>query len=237
MVIASLLAILSFKYLNLELVIVGFLWIIAIYLSFRHREEEANPAYSLIYIGVLLGIAQTIEQWAIFLFLPFFIMFFQSAVNQMRFYILSLLYFMLVLFIYVSVIYVMEIIDQAWLLLPDPTFDYTLFNTALVKVYLPFVILMLVIHLLSMGSYKFRYPNRSLIINYMLLIQLVVGAVLILITANSAFFVLMILPLSVMLSVGFAFNENKLFIDAGFVAFVLFTAALSVMEWQGLIQF
>ena len=237
LVITSLLSVLMLKYLDIELILVGGLWLVALYLSFKNREGEANPVHSLIYIGVLLGIAQTIEQWAVFLFIPFFIMFFQSAVGHIRFYVISIMYFLLVLFIYTSVIYVMEIIDQAWQLIPSPSFDYSVFNTPLVKLYLPFVTLILVIHLLFMGSYRFRYPNRSIIINYMLLIQLVIGVLLTIVTANTAFFAIILLPMGVLVSVGFAFNQHRLFIDAAFAAFILLTVGISLIEWQGYIQF
>ncbi|MBR9861280.1 hypothetical protein GYB22_11140 [bacterium] len=237
LIVCSLLSIIIIPYLGTALILMGYLWLLAIYLSFGSREGNISSVHAMIYIGTMLGVAQTINHWSVFLFLPFFIMFWQNTVQSPQHFIISLIYFAMVLAIYTGVTFVMEIIDKAWSLIPEPTFDYSLLNTPLIKVFLPFVVLMLVLHILSMGNYKFRYPNRSIIINYMLLSQLVIGAVLILITADPGFFALIILPMAALLSVGFAFNQGRLIVEVGFAVFMLISIGMSMLQFQGYLSF
>lgn len=227
LVFFSLLSVVVVPLISLKALVVGFIWLIAVFLAFSSWEEQDRSRSNLIYIGVLIGIAQTLDHFSVFLFVPFFVLFYQNAVLNIGHYLLSFFYFLLVLFSYVGLLFVMDIPERAYQLIPSPNFDYSSFGIPIIRTVLPIVALMIIVHLFSLRSYTFRYPNRSIVINFMLSLQLLFAAILVFITAANSLFILMMLPASILLAVGFSFKRDSIFVQAAFAAFVVISLGVS----------
>ncbi|MFY0644263.1 MAG: hypothetical protein JXR19_07335 [Bacteroidia bacterium] len=228
-VIFCLLASLIIDVLDLRALVAGGIWILAVYFSFRSWEDQDQAKDHLIYIGILLGIGQILDHHAFLLFFPFFILFYQNAVLKWNYYFLSLMFFFLVLIGYLSFLFAIDQFELAESLIPKFQFEYAQFWTSTISVFLPLVVLMLVIHLFNLRNYRFRYPNRSIKINLLFGLQLLIALLLMMLTSASSLFILLAIPSSILLSVGFTFKQNSFFINAVFLALILVTGAAAYL--------
>ena len=169
MVIFSLLSVLIFPILGVKALVVGIIWLLAVYYSFLSWEQPERSPYFLIYIGTLLGLAQILDPYSVLLFVPFFVLFYQNAVLNPRYYFLSLIYFSLVIGVYLSLLFFFDKWPQSMELIPLPKFDFGIFQISAISFLLPSFLLLLIVHLVSLRNYRFRYPNRSIKINYLFL--------------------------------------------------------------------
>lgn len=225
-VIFALLTVLVMPILSFKALVAGLVWLVAVYLAFDSFEEPEKAHHHLIYIGISLGVAQTLESFSVFLFIPFFLLFYQNAVSSMRTYMLSVLYFVMVVLCYMGVLFVMEIPEKMWTLLPQISLDYSSFTTPIIRVMLPLLMVLIIAHLLSMRSFPFRYPNRNIMINLLFTYQLVIAAVLVLISSAPGLFILLCLPAAILISVYFTFLQERLSAQALFYAFVVSSLGL-----------
>lgn len=200
--------------------IYGAVFLGALFLAFESREIPELSSSYMIYFGVLLGIAQTISNISVLLMLPVFILFAQAGTRTPRHYVLSVIYFFMVLLSYSGLLFVMELEDNIWELIPSLSFDYTVFNTILIKLTVPYILISLVVHFITLGSYRFRYPNKSNILNYTMLIQLVGSALLILLTAELEILTYAIMAASILLSFAFGYKQKNTFVNASFASLI-----------------
>jgi hypothetical protein len=216
----TILVVLILPELSFADLIYGLVWLGSFFLAFEGRENSERSTSYAIYVGVLLGVAQAFSSISIFLFIPIFILFIQTGTGSARSFMLMGLYFIMVLVAYVGIVYVMELEHRVALLLPDVAFDYSVFNTILNKLLLPFVVVSLVVHFLSLNTYQFRYPNKSKILNLTILIQLVSAVLLMILTAEANLFIYAIMASSLLLSFGFGYSRGKVFVSAAFASLI-----------------
>lgn len=220
LVLFSTLSVLIIPELSLGDLIYGVVFLSAFFLAFESREQEELSSSYMIFFGVLLGVAQTISNISILLMLPVFILFMQAGTRSPRHFLLSMIYFTMVLVSYAGLLFVMELEYKIWELIPSLSFDYSVFNTILIKLTVPFIIASLVIHFLSLGTYPFRYPNKSNILNYTMLIQLGISVLLVLITAELDILTYAIMASSILLSFAFGYKQKSTFVNASFVSVI-----------------
>ena len=131
----------------------------------------------------------------------------------------------MVIFSYIGILFVMELESKIYELIPELTFDYSLFNTILIKLFVPFLIASLVVHFVQLNTYRFRYPNKSKILNYTLLVQLVLAVLLVLITAQAGLIIYFILPSALLLSFAFVYKSSSTFANAAFSSLIVIALA------------
>ncbi len=228
LVVFALLTVLIMPILSFKSLVVGFIWLVAVSLAFSSWEDQNKSRNNLIYIGVLLGIAQTLDHYSVLLFVPFFVLFYQNAVLQISHYLLSIFYFLLVLLSYVGILFVMDLLSASWYLIPNLHFDYSNFSIPLIRTLLPVLVIMIIVHLLNLRSYTFRYPNRNIVINMLFALQLLFAAILVLLSSANSLFILMTLPASILLAVGFTFKQESVFVKVAFITVVSISLAASI---------
>ena len=234
LVLFSAISILVLSSLSFGIIIYGFVWLAAFFLAFESGDNNSQSNNYIIYIGIILGIAQTINNISILLMLPVFILFLQTGARNALGFLQSILYFFMVIFSYAGVLFVMEIEDKIYDLIPRLTFDYSAFNTILIKLFVPFLVASLVLHFLQLNSYKFRYPNKSKILNYTLLVQLILAVLLVLITAQAGLIIYFVLPSALLLSFLFVYKSENTFANAAFASLIVLALA-SLWLYQYLI--
>jgi len=199
-------------------IIYGAVWLGSAFLAFEARDNEIQNINYMILLGILLGAAQTINNISIVLTLPIFILFIQTGSRSTRGFILSLIYMAMVLFSYVGILYVMELEYKIPNLLPTLSVDYSVFDTILIKLFVPSIVIGLIIHLFSINNYAFRYPNKTKILNFTMLIQLIMSLLLIFITAQLSLLIYAVMASTILLSYGFVYKQKNTFVNAVFVS-------------------
>ena len=199
-------------------IIYGAVWLGSAFLAFEARDNEIQNINYMILLGILLGAAQTINNISIVLTLPIFILFIQTGSRSTRGFILSLIYMAMVLFSYVGILYVMELEYKIPTLLPTLSVDHSVFDTILIKLFVPSIVIGLIIHLFSINNYAFRYPNKTKILNFTMLIQLVMSLLLIAITAQLSLLIYAVMASTILLSYGFVYKQKNTFVNAVFVS-------------------
>ena len=199
-------------------IIYGAVWLGSAFLAFEARDNEIQNINYMILLGILLGVAQTINNISIVLTLPIFILFIQTGSRSTRGFILSLIYMAMVLFSYVGILYVMELEYKIPTLLPTLSVDYSVFDTILIKLFVPSIVIGLIIHLFSINNYAFRYPNKTKILNFTMLIQLIMSLLLIFITAQLSLLIYAVMASTILLSYGFVYKQKNTFVNAVFVS-------------------
>ena len=199
-------------------IIYGAVWLGSAFLAFEARDNEIQNINYMILLGILLGAAQTINNISIVLTLPIFILFIQTGSRSTRGFILSLIYMAMVLFSYVGILYVMELEYKIPELLPTLSLDYSVFDTILIKLFVPSIVIGLIIHLFSINNYAFRYPNKTKILNFTMLIQLIMSILLIFITAQLSLLIYAVMASTILLSYGFVYKQKNTFVNAVFVS-------------------
>ncbi|MEJ6785990.1 MAG: hypothetical protein ACKVLH_07970 [Bacteroidia bacterium] len=199
-------------------IIYGAVWLGSAFLAFEARDNEIQNINYMILLGILLGAAQTINNISIVLTLPIFILFIQTGSRSTRGFILSLIYMAMVLFSYVGILYVMELEYKIPTLLPTLSVDYSVFDTILIKLFVPSIVIGLIIHLFSINNYAFRYPNKTKILNFTMLIQLIMSLLLIFITAQLSLLIYAVMASTILLSYGFVYKQKNTFVNAVFVS-------------------
>ncbi len=192
----------------------------AFFFAFEGREHPERSTSYVIYVGVLLGIAQAVSSISIFLFIPIFILFIQTGIHSSRSFLLMATYFIMVQVAYIGIVYVMELEHRIAMLIPDVAFDYSVFNTILNKLVVPFIVVSLVVHFLSLNSYKFRYPNKSIILNFTILIQLITAVLIVIFTAEIDLYIYAIMASALLLSYGFVYASGRVFVNAAFASLI-----------------
>ncbi len=124
----------------------------------------------------------------------------------------------MVLFSYVGILYVMELEYKIPNLLPTLSVDYSVFDTILIKLFVPSIVIGLIIHLFSINNYAFRYPNKTKILNFTMLIQLIMSLLLIFITAQLSLLIYAVMASTILLSYGFVYKQKNTFVNAVFVS-------------------
>lgn len=221
LVIFCMLGVLVVPQISVGDLIYGAVFLGAFFLAFESSERQALSSTYMIYFGVLLGVAQCVSAISILLMPTVFVLFLQSGRRRPRHFVLSVIYFLMVSAAYAGVLFVMELEYKIAELVPVLTFDYSVFDTILFKLTVPFIVASLVVHFLSLGKYSFRYPNTSKIVNYTMLIQLILSVFLVLLTAELDILVYTIMAASILLSFGFAYNQKNTFVNAYFAAFLV----------------
>jgi len=199
-------------------IIYGAVWLGSAFLAFEARDNEIQNINYMILLGILLGAAQTINNISIVLTLPIFILFIQTGSRSTRGFILSLIYMAMVLFSYVGILYVMELEYKIPTLLPTLSVDHSVFDTILIKLFVPSIVIGLIIHLFSINNYAFRYPNKTKILNFTMLIQLIMSILLIFITAQLSLLIYAVMASTILLSYGFVYKQKNTFVNAVFVS-------------------
>ena len=194
-------------------IIYGAVWLGSAFLAFEARDNEIQNINYMILLGILLGAAQTINNISIVL-----ILFIQTGSRSTRGFILSLIYMAMVLFSYVGILYVMELEYKIPTLLPTLSVDYSVFDTILIKLFVPSIVIGLIIHLFSINNYAFRYPNKTKILNFTMLIQLIMSLLLIFITAQLSLLIYAVMASTILLSYGFVYKQKNTFVNAVFVS-------------------
>lgn len=220
LVMFAVLTVLIMPELSYADLIYGAVWLGAFFFAFEGKEHPERSTNYAIYVGVLLGIAQAVSSISVFLLIPIFILFIQTGIHSSRSFLLAGLYFSMVQIAYIGIVYVMELEHRIGMLLPAVAFDYSVFNTILNKLVVPFVIVSLVVHFFSLNSYKFRYPNKSIILNVTILIQLVSGVILMMLTAEVNLYIYVIMAAALLLSYGFLYASGRVFVNAAFASLI-----------------
>ena len=220
LVLFSVLSVLIVPDLSYSDLIYAIIWLAAVFLAFEGRENPDKSTNYMIYFGILLGVAQTINNISVLLIIPVFVLFIQTGTRGTRSFLLSGVYFLMVLFSYSGIVYVMEIQHVIWKLIPILSIDYTAFNSIITKLFFPFILLSIATHILLLNSYKFRFPNKSKNLNYTMLIQLIISLMLLAITSEINLFIYAILASSILLSFGFVYKKSSTFANAAFASLV-----------------
>ncbi|MEY2924067.1 MAG: hypothetical protein RLZZ337_615 [Bacteroidota bacterium] len=213
--------------------VLGFVWLVAFFLAFESREDDKKSMNYILFFGVVLGIAQAIENTSILLFLPVVLLFVQTGKRSTKSFLLSFMYFLMVILSYAGILFVMEIPDKIMGLIPSLLFDYTVFDTIVIRLFFPLVIVNLIMHFLKIGNYPFRYPNRTKILNYTLALQLAIAVFLVLSTAQIEFLIYFVHPAAVLLSFAYAYNAKNTFVNSAILA-LMFTAGASLVAYRAL---
>ena len=227
------LSVLILPNIALRHLVLGFVWLAAFFLAFESREDEQLSTNYILFFGVLLGVAQTIENSSILLFLPVVLLFYQTGKRSIKSFFLSFIYFLMVVMCYMGILFVMEIPEKIYALVPNLKFDYTVFNTIVIRLFFPLVLVNLIFHFLNINSYPFRYPNKTKILNYTLAIQLAIAFFLVISTAQLEFLIYFVHPAAVLLSFAYAYKAQKTFANAAFVV-LLVTAFSSIVAYKAL---
>ena len=151
---------------------------------------------------------------------PFFVLFVRTGIREARNFVLSIVYFLMVVFSYLGLLFVMELSPQMESLVPSLALDYSVFNTILVKLFVPFIILCIVVHFLGINSYQFRFPNKSKILNYTMLIQAAIAVALIILTAELNLMIYVLMSSTILLSFAFGYKKTSVFANAAFASLV-----------------
>jgi len=200
--------------------IYGAVFLGAFFLVFESREQEKLAGRYMIYFGILLGIAQTISNISILLMLPVFILFIQAGTSKPGHFVLSITYFIMILISYSGLLFVMDLPDKIWDLIPQLALDYSVFNSILMKLAVPFIVISLVVHFLSLRGYRFRFPNKSIILNYTMLVQLASSIVIVIISTELNILTYSIMAASITLSFAFAYKQDNIFVNASFASLI-----------------
>lgn len=227
LLVFSMLSGLLFPVLDIRALVSGSMWLVAVYLAFDSWEDQERGRTNLIYIGVLLGVSQLLYHHAVYFFLPFFILFYQNAILNLRDYLLSLLYFVMVLAAAVAFSVAMGVEDGLMRLIPSFEMDYSEMLIPQFRVMFPVLAVTILVHLMVLGTYRFRYPNRSILINRSFFYQFALGLLLVGLSASAGMLVLVVLPVSILLSVAFSFTEGKALPQALFLALLCSILALA----------
>lgn len=201
-------------------IIYGAVFLGALFLALESREYPRLSSSYMIYFGVFLGIAQAFSNISLLMMLPVFILFAQAGTRKPRHFILSFTYFAMVIISISGLLFVMELDYMIWELIPSLSLDYSVFNSIVIKLTVPFILICLAIHFLSLNSYRFRYPNQSIILNYTMLLQLVFSVLLVIITAELDILMYTIMAASILLSFIFRYKQDSTFINSAFVSLI-----------------
>jgi hypothetical protein len=220
LVLFAVLSVLIMPELSLGDLIYGAVCLSAFFLAFESGNNPDQATTLLVVFGVLLGVAQAISNISVFLMLPFFVLFLQTGTRDMRSFILSALYFFMVVLSYLGLLFVMELTPQIHSLVPSLSLDYNVFNTILIKLFLPFLVMCIVVHFYKINNYPFRHPNKSKIVNYTMFLQACIALILILLTAEMNLMIYALMCCTILLSFGFTYNKTSVFVNAAFVSLI-----------------
>ncbi len=224
-------AVLLLPNLAMRDLVLGFVWLAAFFLAFESRDDEQLPKNYIIFFGILLGVAQTIEHASVLLFLPVIILFVQTGKRSAKSFLMSFVYFLMVVLCYIGILFVMEIPEKIYDLVPELTFDYGVFNSIVIRLFFPLLLVNLGVHFFKLNTYSFRYPNKTIILNYTLALQLLVAFLLVITTAQLEFLIYFVHPAAVLLSFAYAYNAQKLFVNAAFAS-VICVAVVSLVAYK-----
>ena len=221
LILFVLLSALALPALSVAHLVYGGIWLAAFFLAFRSGEFPSRSKYYVIYFGVLLGLAQVVDSSSVLFLLPVFLLFIQTGVRSMRDFVLGILYFGMVVLAYIGLLYVAELEGNIVDLIPKFAVDYHAFDSIVVFLISPLVLFLLMHHWIKIGTYNFRYPNQSKILNFTLLIQWVIASLIILVSADPSFMLYLVMPVSVMLSFAMSYNTTKVFMNAAFFSLLV----------------
>lgn len=221
LVIFSLLSVLLFPSLSIKGVVYILIWLIIFFLAFERGDDQTRSLHSMLYLGIVLGVAQTIENTSVLLLLPTYLLFSQTGSFSTREVLISTFYFLLVIAGFLGILYVMELEDKMINIIPAINLDYNVLNTILVRVFVPYVGVLLLAHFINLGNYRFRYPNKMRFLNQSMVWQLVLGLAIVLVTSLELYLSYFLLPVAVLLSYAFTYNRRAIIANAGFAVLML----------------
>jgi len=225
LVIFTILSVLVLPEISVKDLLYGLVCLGAFFLAFESREQPKYTRNYLIYFGLLLGVSQLTNSISVLLLIPAFLLFIQTGTRDIRGFLLSIFYFVIIVIAFSCILYVVDLPDKISSLIPNLTFDYLSFDTILYKLFLPFLLLSILIHFLSLNTYRFRFPNKSKILNFTMLIQLLIVLALIVITADNNLIIYAVMMASVLLSFAFVYKRDNIFANSAFLS--LFCIALA----------
>lgn len=221
LVLFTLLAALLVPDLGVGTLVYGAIFLSGFYFAFESIKQPKQASSFVIYIGILLAIAQVLDSNSILLLASVLLLFIQAGNRKLRHYLLGLFYFLMVLFSYSSLLFVMELDHKIWELVPSLSFDYSVLNRVIMKLVIPFLTVSLIVHILLLGTYKFRYPNTTKIINFTFLTQLIVSFILVLLAAQPDILAYGLMPAAILLSFAFSYKDKSVFANAAFASLVV----------------
>lgn len=220
LVVFSVLSVLLMPALAFGDLVYGAICLSAFFLAFEAGSNPEKSSTLMMLFGILLGIAQAVSNISILLMFPFFVLFVRTGIREARNFVLSIVYFLMVVFSYLGLLFVMELSPQMESVVPSLSLDYSVFNIILVKLFVPFIILCIVVHFLGINSYQFRFPNKSKILNYTMLIQAAIAVALIILTAELNLMIYVLMSSTILLSFAFGYKKTSVFANAAFASLV-----------------
>lgn len=221
----TILSVLVLPEISLKDLLYGLVCLGAFFLAFESREHPKFTRNYLIYFGLLLGISQLTNSISILLLIPAFLLFIQTGTRDVRGFLLSIFYFLMIVFAYSCILYVVDLPDKIKTLVPNLTFDYLSFDSVHYKLFLPFLLLSILVHFLSIKTYKFRFPNKSKILNSTMFFQLFIILVLIVVTADDNLIIYVVMMGSVLLSYAFVYKRDAVFVKSAFLGLICIALA------------
>ncbi len=206
--------------LTIGSIVYGAIFIGALFLALESREYPKRSISYMIYLGLFLGIAQAFSNTSILIMLPVFILFAQVGTPRSRHFILSFTYFSMVIISTSGLLFVMDLEHMIWELIPSLSFNYSVLNTIVIKLTIPIILISLAIHILSLNNYRFRYPNKSIVFNYTMLLQLACSILLVTLTAELDILMYAIMTASILLSFVFGYKQDNTFINSAFASLI-----------------
>jgi hypothetical protein len=217
----TLLSVIIIPTLTIKGMVYILIWLIILFLAFERGDDKTKSLNSMIYLGIVLGVAQTIENTSVLLLLPTYFLFSQTGTFRSREVLISTFYFLLVITGFLGILYVMELEDKMINIVPAINLDYGVLNTIVIRVFIPYVAVLLLVHFLNLGSYRFRYPNKMRFLNQSMLWQLLLGVLIVFVTSLELYLSYILLPAAVLLSYAFTYKRKMIVVDAGFVVLML----------------
>ena len=211
---------LSFSHLGYGIIFLG-----GFFLSYESREDGRRSLYYLIYIGIALAIAQASNNVSVLLLIPIFVLYLQSGPRRVRSFLISIVYFLMVLSCYIGVLYIIDLPELAFDLVPKLRFSRPDIAISWSILYVPFLVLSFGVHLLMLNRYSFRFPNKSKIINYTMVVQVFLGLIITWLTGEYSLLIYPLMALAILLSVGLRYTDKSAFANALLVSGVVLSLA------------
>jgi len=221
-VLLSALIVPELSYLHL---IYGLIYLGAFFLAYESREHSKRSSSYLIYIGVLIGIAQILSNFSVFLLVPIYVLFIQSGPRRVRDFLLSVLYFFMIIVCYLGVLFIIDLSEKSTELIPVFTFSLEQVLASWSLILIPYVLVLATVHFLMLNTYPFRYPNKSKITNYTMLLQAVLGMLLVSFSGEVSFLIYPLMAIAVILSMAFRYKESSVFVNAAFLSMILLSVS------------
>ena len=204
-------------------IIYGAIFLSTFYLALRAREIPIYSNIYLIYVGLIIGGSQAFMNHSIFLFIPTLFLFVQIGIVNARGFLMALINLGMTIVSTAVIYFLIDSPEHIVGMIPDSSSDRPINSIALIKITSPIIIFTFAFHILKLNSYSFRFPNLSKNINYIFLVQALLGLTVTLISSNYNLMIYAFMALAVLLSFVFVYLQRSVFANA------LFTALITVI--------